>query len=590
MIPPKVKLSGDESKAEKLRAFGLSQLQVLHRDMAFRGLQQNVRRVIFEDGTSVVVKSVFGLDEVNIFVPPAEVEEVEIAEEVEIEEAKVTLLGGRIGLRGGPASVVVCNPETIQPMTWSDRNPESMERSTHEPIRVDGGVSPYKWKVSGEGYWLDAAHSLKVLENVRGDVLGCSIELYADNTICGVARITVTDVCEQVVNGEVSYVKALEWFEANPTEMDRGTKLLLHITGGAAPYVWNVEGKGFWFDEEHILQEITTDNKWVHLYAEASSIVPIEIWPFHAGACPPANVTVRDDCDGEVAGEIGIVDIEELAWKDEVGSIAACTLGSVDLEWRGGVPPFWVVIDNYDQFSIQWPILPGQALRLDRDARVWVMVAACGEKTGVTITDTCGSKISGEIEVKRADTPIEWDYDNSDEEIDQSESGVPIVVTGGIGPYRWEVSPSDKFSLGTTETEGPTNTLSAAGDACGMCTITVTDCCGDECTGSVKCTTGVWAPKGDYISADGGGVVGNPCPCCADSEVIVGSRKYKIDGDDCSCYVAGNTATWTTVPPGAPALPPCGSPHDCCGNECDDIYGDRWCAWGRIHYYEWECA
>jgi len=51
------------------------------------------------------------------------------------------------------------------------------------------------------------------------------------------------------------------------------------------------------------------------------------------------------------------------------------------------------------------------------------------------------------------------------------------------------------FSLTSAETDGLTNTLEADGTACGSATITVTDDCGESCTGYVRCTTGRWANR-----------------------------------------------------------------------------------------------
>lgn len=612
MIPPKVILSGDKSKAEKLRAFGLSQLRILHESMAFRGLQQDVKRVRFEDGASIVVKSTFGLDEVSIFVPPVMVEEVEVEEVEEELEARVEVLGSRITLRAGPASVLVCefteeelleykltwaenNPEEIavdskewiyvlggvEPyqwkvwgggywfdeehtltkitstenllattgtrgskvelfsddticgpaeikvqdlceqeadgtvpffkegipvLVWSEDNPEEIGRDSQVDITVEGGTEPYQWVVSGQGYWFD--EECTITEIVVGEnllaisgVAGCRVKLYTDNTVCGDPDIQVTDRCGQSVSGIVPYEDVLEWFKENPADMSRGSKLLLYIVGGTAPYKWVVEGKGFWFDEEETLQEITTSSKWVHLFAEASSIVPINIWPFKAGACPPASITVEDDCESKVDSEIGITGVEELAWEGgaDVG-MEACTDGEVTLKWEGGAPPFYGELDN-EHFSFDLTILPLYTLRLYREAVISADDDSCGEKTTVTITDTCGATINTSVEIKRADTHVEWDNDNSDDEIDPGETGVPIAVTGGAGPYKWAVSPSDEFSLGPgqeaeIETEGPTATLNAEADACGTCTITVVDCCGEGTTGAVRSTAGQWIACG----------------------------------------------------------------------------------------------
>jgi RHS repeat-associated protein len=77
---------------------------------------------------------------------------------------------------------------------------------------------------------------------------------------------------------------------------------------------------------------------------------------------------------------------------------------------------------------------------------------------------------------------LQFDPDNPDE-IDQN-SSIPINVIGGCPPYTWSVSGNGFSLIG--------NTLFADDTACGSATITVTDTCGNNITGYVRCTEGVW--------------------------------------------------------------------------------------------------
>ena len=661
MIPAKISLSGDKVRAEKLRAFGLSQLQILQEQMTFQDLKQGTRRVSFEDGSFVKIKSVFGLNEVSIFVPLVIVEKAEV-EELAIRRTNIDTSGGRLGLRAGPVIVAVCDPEIILPISWpDDKNPETMERGTDSLIYIEGGMSPYKWEIEGQGYWFDENYTLTVLENIHANVpgwcspsigetqeicegnggtwryLGCRVRLYADNTICGIAQIKVTDVCEQVVNGEVPYDKALKWFDENPTEMDRGDKLLLYIVNGEAPYLWRVEGKGFWFDEDHTLTEVVTSDKHVFFYAEESSIVPIDIWPFHAGACTPAKIIVTDDCEVEVNGRVDITDQEVLAWPEdeEIKPLEVCANDETMLAWEGGVPPFFCAVDTA-HFGFDWHMLPW-TFSLNRNIMVHSGSAICGVEAIITITDTCGSKIDKKIKTAEVGLAIAWDYDNSDATIDTGESDVPICIIGGVPPYKWEVSPSDKFVLGATETEGSTNTLSAAGAACGACAITVTDCCGEECIGYVRCTAGQWTFKSNTCQLLGSvGSVSNIDAWSFDVTATVGNKKqvlyYDYQGSserigtswfetqaeaiaDCEAtlvpqYCSGTYDCLDYSQPcasgGAPNHSiPCGKDYE---NVCRDACGVKYRSavphWAglmhsgafyaitgaKLNYYEWECA
>jgi len=64
------KYSGDKYNANRLKFFGLRQLEILKSAMRFQGLQQNRRLVKFSSGVSVLCTSVIGIDTIDIYVPP----------------------------------------------------------------------------------------------------------------------------------------------------------------------------------------------------------------------------------------------------------------------------------------------------------------------------------------------------------------------------------------------------------------------------------------------------------------------------------------------------------------------------------------
>jgi len=104
---------------------------------------------------------------------------------------------------------------------------------------------------------------------------------------------------------------------------------------------------------------------------------------------------------------------------------------------------------------------------------VWNWTLGEEETTGTTNTiDVC------------VITPLEWDYVNSDETIVQSSTAV-VYITGGIGPFEWEVTGTG-FTMeeAVTAIYVRTNTLIADAGACGTATIVVTDtaplCAGSE--------------------------------------------------------------------------------------------------------------
>ena len=64
------KYLGDKWNAKGLKHFGFAQLEILRNAMRFQGLKQNRRVVEFSSGINVTCTSVFGIDTVNIYVPP----------------------------------------------------------------------------------------------------------------------------------------------------------------------------------------------------------------------------------------------------------------------------------------------------------------------------------------------------------------------------------------------------------------------------------------------------------------------------------------------------------------------------------------
>jgi hypothetical protein len=99
---------------------------------------------------------------------------------------------------------------------------------------------------------------------------------------------------------------------------------------------------------------------------------------------------------------------------------------------------------------------------------------------------------------------VEWDLDNSDETVLRSGSATLIVIGGDGADYSWSLDQTNGsgFSLSSASTTTPTNTLNAAVDACGSCTITVTSC-DDSTDGYVRCSSvgaGVWASDAAWFT------------------------------------------------------------------------------------------
>jgi len=75
---------------------------------------------------------------------------------------------------------------------WNPDNPEEIDRNSSVEISVIGGFPPYTWQVSGNGFSL-SLNETEVPSNA----------LYANETACGAATITVTDNYGVPVTGYV---------------------------------------------------------------------------------------------------------------------------------------------------------------------------------------------------------------------------------------------------------------------------------------------------------------------------------------------------------------------------------------------------
>ena len=71
---PRIILTGDEEEASHRVREGIKQLGILKGLMGFQKLKQDVRKVRYTDGSEITCRSVFGVEEIEIFAPSAIVE------------------------------------------------------------------------------------------------------------------------------------------------------------------------------------------------------------------------------------------------------------------------------------------------------------------------------------------------------------------------------------------------------------------------------------------------------------------------------------------------------------------------------------
>jgi hypothetical protein len=205
---------------------------------------------------------------------------------------------------------------------------------------------------------------------------------------------------------------------------------------------------------------------------------------------------------------------------------------------------------------------------------------------------------------------VAYDTENSDETIDQN-STATVIVTDGCGPFNWSVTGTG-FSFDDSTTDERTNTLSADDTACGSATITITDKCGDSCTGYVRCTEGQWVQKESWSAGWKPDCSMNWCDSCAEDspgcshdmtqEIIEGKWKWWAISPACadidSCEGWGSLVYKHTSWPGPecheleypePPIAPENWPNN---NSCNPHYPTchgAGCYAASGFTYEWEC-
>ncbi len=95
-------------------------------------------------------------------------------------------------------AIVISSSGNYNPIVWDHENSSTdIAQGGTAQLYVSGGVPQYLWSVGGSGFYFDAAYTLT---EVTG---GANVTLYADDSSCGAASISVTDFCGNSTNGSV---------------------------------------------------------------------------------------------------------------------------------------------------------------------------------------------------------------------------------------------------------------------------------------------------------------------------------------------------------------------------------------------------
>lgn len=123
-----------------------------------------------------------------------------------------------------------------------------------------------------------------------GEAKEISREYLEDNTFdCGCISFDVP--CEPT-ECEDEEVENYEFdFATSAVSVSRNSNITIAVIDGNPPYLWTVEGQGFWFDSGYTLKNIETETKSTTLYADST-------------ACGSGNVTVTECYERSVYASI----------------------------------------------------------------------------------------------------------------------------------------------------------------------------------------------------------------------------------------------------------------------------------------------
>jgi len=341
--------------------------------------------------------------------------------------------------------------------------------------------------------------------------------------------------------------------------------------------------------------------------SEEARIDDMETWP------PNSNIFASFKIETDELDEDKEVNI--CAKASTTGEITRVALGKAQ-EY-----PFKIDPPPRARLSHDWygtPMRPPTSSIMPIDVRKYTYPMEC---TTVTLVK-CGC----------VEPYVAWDWSSSDQTIEQSDTAA-IYVKDGDGPYDWVISSggANGFTLSSPQTAGVGNTLIADAAACGGAAITVTDKCGNSCSGSVRNTDdGQWADQGLICGLTGqateygslSSVQYKPIAIYGEEKQMVSCNWDNTSSDnDCEDYdgesIYSVMLRLLGCPGSAPELcitwtPPCTSMHsnykfpceetdDCAGGNdmglgggCDPLHligvlrANFTCKLGR--YYKWECT
>lgn len=364
--------------------------------------------------------------------------------------------------------------------------------------------------------------------------------IYGDDTKFIPMRMTNTSGCGEITTHQRNYPKDCcgsvpAMSLTGPEEVDVGSVYTYYVTGGAAPYTWDgskgivLIGTGVTEDGGSATFRITdcicedgvisvTDNcgTQVSLSIHTDNAYWSEI---PADQCYLSAPGDEWDYDGGYFYTLENEDYKMVLNLSYQGCSIYCEASGTPYPNCGGTAPdgvedpavacitdfaTWYINNTQgDDFVANWAVItdpsggPGDYGTVTFDGN---NCQSCADSSPIC----CGScKYAASLKAYewRCDyEDPEWDTENSVEVLADNSNGL-VFVTGGKGPYTWEIEIGavgfsffdDAVIVRTSDPQVRVYTS----DACGACTIICTDDCGETTSGSVRAADGRWVTIDD---------------------------------------------------------------------------------------------
>lgn len=346
---------------------------------------------------------------------------------------------------------------------------------------IVGGCPPFKlyWAQTGgtEWFYVKTIHAQEFIYDCDG--YDCS----------GVARQRTIKIVDDLArdSNQLSFqndaVSTLLW--GGDKIIEDGGSVAIAVVGGKPPYYFTFDSTtepGFWFDSDYSIKKLETFNDVVTVYHDGHG-------------CPNGvSVHVEDACGQQVTGTITGPGVS-LEWVGNPGESDTIPYGgSLEISVTGGKGGYWWATTGQHLWfdpdhTLKTILTTGTEVTLYDDG-----TQCDGGEAYVSCSDVCSTLVSGFITYLGIDE-LEFDDDNTPETISAA-AAINLYILNGRGPFTWSTV-SKGYTLGESETDGHTNTLSVVSGTCGVDydvigTVTVTDSCGDSISFDVRNTDGNW--------------------------------------------------------------------------------------------------